>query len=157
METSPMIRRTLRDSVEFYSVLRDLIVYTVAGIVFALVIRLRYSEHVEGSFRTTIVVWCVLFLTPVWVFGIVRMWRIFRKSGGYRLFSCKLDTPHQRKFLGGIYFTVEVQNANGEPMTVSTRAIFRAHGIMGPLLTEYQGKTVTIAYNELTHTTIVIG
>lgn len=157
METSPKIRCALRDSVEFYSVLRDLIVYTAAGIVFALVIRLRYSEHVDGSFQTTIVAWCVLFLTPVWVFGILRTWRIFRKADGYRMFSCKLDAPHQRKFLGGIYFTVEVENADGEPLPIQTRAIFRTHGIMGPMVREYLNKTVTIAYNARTNTTIVIG
>lgn len=157
METTTNIRRALRDSVEFSCVLRDMLLYTVFGVVFALVIRLRFLRDFESHFQTTIALWCGLFLTPVWAFGILKTLGIFRRADRYRLYRCTLTEPKRRRFLGGMYFRVELSEEGKAPVFVNTHPIFRAHGMSGPLLTEYGNRTVTIGYNEATGMVVVIG
>lgn len=83
--------------------------------------------------------------------------RIIRKPDQYRFYRAVLGQPHGGYPRGTMYFTVVLEEPDGEKFLVNTNTIFEAYGRVGISMEDYVNKTVTIAYNWETENVVVIG
>lgn len=93
-----------------------------------------------------------LFIPSVLIF-----FRIIRKPDQYRFYRAVLGQPHGGYPRGTMYFTVVLEEPDGEKFLVNTNTIFEAYGRVGISIEDYVNKTVTIAYNWETENVVVIG
>ena len=89
-----------------------------------------------------------------------RCWNIFHQQEHYRQYQCtlsSLNTPGLFSFWKTIAFYVVLEEPDGSKEVVSTNPIFFPNGIESPQLKDYVNRTVTVAYNPLTGSVVVIG
>lgn len=147
-------RQILWGSLEMAVVRRDLIIYAVIWIIFALI----YGVRIKGEVQTVMMVVIALIMLPFIGFNLWRAIQIFRQADQYIFCRCKLSSPHQRYWSRGMmYFTVIVEDETLGCIPVETHAIFSSYGIMEPLLETYINSTVTIGYNPKTEMVVVVG
>lgn len=147
MDVKSENRRRLLDSVEMHCTVRDLVIILVFTVVCALLPRDDRGE------KYLLLLACVPFL----VFYLVRICNILRKPGSYRFCRTTFSQPHQNPLAKSMYFTVVLQDENGQNVVRDTHAIFACHGFIGPLMEDYVNRTVTVAYNPETDMVVVIG
>ena len=72
--------------------------------------------------------------------------------------EAELCQPHHEPMTGGCFkFCAVIETEQEGRFLVETRPIFISHGFGGPLMEDYLGKTVTIAWNRETDAVVVIG
>ena len=149
------IRARLWDSLEMAHVRVQLIVLAAAYAVFMLIFWFR-SVPVPEIRTVMLSIVSILFL-PVLLFWLWRVWRIFRSPEEYVFCRTELGQPHHFPMLRGMFTFMGVVEADGSRFAVETHAIFADRGIVQPLMEDYIGRTVTIAWNRKTEMVVVIG
>lgn len=99
----------------------------------------------------------ICMVLPLLAFYLYRIWQIFREQERYIFRKVKLEEPHHNFWTKTMYFTVTFEDPRGQRISRDTRAIFYVQSITEPLMEDYVNQTVTIAYNPLTDTLVVIG
>ena len=102
------------------------------------------------------ITFAVIFL-PILIFYLYRIFRILQKKDGYLFCTTALNRPDWHFWLKTYSFTVTLEHPELGRCTRRTRPIFNPYGFFEPLLVNYVNQTVTVAYNPLTDTLVVIG
>lgn len=157
MSDATKTRQRLWDSLEMYTIRRDAVLCTL---LVAIVLCIQSCAAGPGSGDVWLVSAIIggITLLPFWCFWIWRTIQIFRRPEDYFFCRCQLSSFHHRFFTkGAMYFTVVLDDPEGGRILAETHAIFQSYGVMEPLLENYTGRTVTIAYNRETEMVVVIG
>ncbi len=145
----------LKASVEMRFARHNAVLYAVMAGVSALFILLIGSIKSPGAGAAASVM-LLLFLSPIALFYVYRIFKIYHHIDAYTFTEAELIRLHSG-FNRMMYFTVTVKDRSGRDITVDTHEIFAPHGIMEPLLEDYVGKKVLIGYNNATEYVVVIG
>ena len=146
------IRRRIWDSLEVHYLRRDMILYVVILVVFLFITCIRQdSEEIIYIMLAAIIV-----TAPFIGIQFYRIGRLFRKIEHYTFHKCTLERPHSIPFMRMLAFHVVI-NEGDDTIFAETHAIFAPCGMMEPLMENYTGRTVTIAYNSATDQVAVIG
>ena len=98
-----------------------------------------------------------LTILPLLIYYGYRLIRIFRCADQYIFCRVTLSEPHHNFWTKSMYFTVTLEHPEISRRSRDTQPIFATHGIVPPLMEDYVNQTVTVAYNPLTDTLVVIG
>ena len=112
------------------------------------------SLSVEKEIVVIVVVSAVV-VTAIYTLG--RGIRICRKPGSYIFCTAVLYQPHRSDWRKAMYFTVVIEDAEGNRFPANTHAIFFTYSLTGLLLEDYVNKTVEVGYNMETGHVVVIG
>lgn len=145
---NPDPRAKLRHSLETGYYLRQ---SAVLGAIFLFFCLLTFSRDTGVG-----IVFTLLFL-PILIYYLYRILRIFYRPEGYIFCTAALNRPNYHFFLKSYSFTVTLGHPEIGHRTRQTQPIFLPYGAFEPLLVNYMNQTVTVAYNPLTDTLVVIG
>ena len=138
-------------SVEMDCILADFYIPIIIFVVFGWVVGLSGAKPVQIIIVTTAVVISTIF--ALW-----RTIRVLRKPDAYIFCSAVLAQPHHSIWWRGtMYFTVVIEDAEGNRFPANTHDIFYTHSITGLSLEDYVNKTVEVGYNEETGQVVIIG
>lgn len=98
----------------------------------------------------------IIFL-PVLFFYLFRIFQILRERDSYLFCTVTLDQPNYLFWCKSYAFTVTLEHPQIPRCTRKTRAIFSPYGFFEPLLVSYVNQSVTVAFNPVTDTLVVIG
>lgn len=98
-----------------------------------------------------------LVMLPFLIYYGCRLIRIFRRADRYVFCRVTLSEPHHNFWHKSYSFTVTLGHPEIGHRTRQTQPIFLPYGAFEPLLVNYMNQTVTVAYNPLTDTLVVIG
>ena len=144
------IRYQLWHSLEMRTLRRDLLLYLLCLGLPCLAI--SQSRDTAGAS-----VLMALILAAILGFYIIRIAKIFYCAEYYVFCKTTLFNPQYHPYIRMYLFTAILKMPEGEEKAVDTHAIFATHGIFEPIMTDYMGKSATIAYNPLTDMVVVIG
>ena len=102
----------------------------------------------------------IVVVSAVVVTAIYTLWRgirICRKPDSYIFCTAVLYQPHRSDWRKAMYFTVVIEDAEGNRFPANTHAIFFTYSLTGLLLEDYVNKTVEVGYNMETGHVVVIG
>ena len=148
------IRRQLWDSLDM-AALKGWFLVGVILLIFIAV--LTWLKPIPGHRWTSLFLMESLFVTPFFIFCLLRTCQIFQKAESYTFCKAKLSQPIGGHFRNSIRFTVVIEDAEGNRFAANTHSIFSVNGGFFPSLENYINKTVTIAYNPETEMVVVIG
>ena len=151
-------RQYLWDSLELQTLRRDALLSTLMVFIILFFQGCLASTSGDGTAWLISLIIGAVTLLPFWCFWIIRTIRLLRKPEEYFFCKCTLSSVHHRAFLkGAMYFTVVIEDPEGNRFAADTHAIFAAYGIAEPLLENYINRTVTVGYNRETEMVVVIG
>ena len=151
MKQSQSNLKKLLNSVEMDNILAEFYIPIIIFVVFGWVVGLSGAKPVQIIIVTTAVVISTIF--ALW-----RTIRILRKPDAYIFCSTVLAQPHHSIWWrSAMYFTVIIEDAEGNRFPANTHDIFFTHSITGLLLEDYVNKTVEVGYNMETGHVVVIG
>lgn len=143
--------KKLLNSVEMDNILAEFYIPIIIFVVFGWVVGLSGAKPVQIIIVTTAVVISAIF--ALW-----RTIRILRKPDAYIFCSVVLVQPHHSIWWrSAMYFTVVIEDAEGNRFPANTHDIFYTHSITGLSLEDYINKTVEVGYNMETGQVVVIG
>lgn len=145
---NPDTRTKLLHSAEMGYYLRQ---SAVLGAIFLFFCLLTFSRDLGAG-----IIFALLFL-PFPVYCLYRILRIFYRPEGYIFCTAALNRPNYHWFLKSYSFTVTLDHPKIGRRARQTQPIFLPYGAFEPLLVNYMNQTVTVAYNPLTDTLVVIG
>lgn len=154
-ETVKKTRERLWHSLEMTYVKGHWIALLAVEPLFPLIFLLKGGYH-EDFWSVTVIV-CALVAIPFLVFSVWQVARIFRETESYVFCKTKLATPHYSYVRRAYYFTVRMEDLDGNAFSADTRPIFYPRGLIPPVLEDYVGAAVTVGYNEETGNVVVIG
>jgi hypothetical protein len=105
----------------------------------------------------TIRIVAVTAVVAITAFHLWQVIRICRKPDSYIFCSAVLNQPHRSDWINAMYFTVIIEDAEGNRFPANTHDIFFTHSITGLSLEDYVNKTVEVGYNMETGHVVVIG
>ena len=148
------IRRQLWDSLDMISVK----LWFFTGIVLALFVALLpILKPIAGQQWLILILMESLYVSPFFIFCLLRTCQIFQKAESYCFCKAKLSQPIAGRIRNTVRFTVVIEDAEGNRFAVNTHSVFSVRGSFLPSLEDYINKTVTIAYNPETEMVVVIG
>lgn len=139
------LKKVLR-SVEMNCLLAEFTVLIIACALFAWL----------GGAKTIRIV-AVTAVVAITAFHLWLVIRICRKPDSYIFCSAVLNQPHRSDWINAMYFTVVIEDAEGNRFPANTHDIFFTHSITGLSLEDYVNKTVEVGYNMETGHVVVIG
>ena len=139
------LKKVLR-SVEMNSLLAE---FTV------LIIPCAFFASLGGAKTLRIV--AVTAVVAITAFHLWLVIRICRKPDSYIFCTAVLYQPHRSDWRKAMYFTVVIEDAEGNRFPANTHAIFFTYSLTGLLLEDYVNKTVEVGYNMETGHVVVIG
>lgn len=145
---NPDTTKKLLHSVEMGYYRRQLTVLGIFYLIFCTVAFFR--EPAVG------VTFLITFL-PIPVFYLYRIFRILHRRDGYLFCTAALNQPNYHFWRKTYSFTVTLDHPEISRRSRQTQPIFIPEGFYEPLLVNYVNQTVTVAYNPLTETLVVIG
>lgn len=148
--TKSDIRYQLWHSLEMHTLRREVLLCIIC---FGIPLLMTTSRRDASG----VAVLLVLMLLALLAFYIVRIGKIFYCAEYYIFCDSILCQPQYNPYIRMYLFTAVMEMPDGSTEAVSTHAIFATHGIFEPIMTDYMGKSATIAYNPLTDMVIVIG
>ena len=148
--SSSDIRSRLWNSVELAHIRGQLIVIAVFYLLMMGFLSLRRSGFLP-------LVLASLMLGPFVIFYLIQILRIFCRVEEYVFCKTELSRPNHFPMTRGMFTFTGIIEADGSRFPVETHAIFAGHGIIEPLMEDFVGKTVTIAWNRKTEMVVVIG
>ena len=99
-----------------------------------------------------------LIIDPAVVYELIQLGRIYREPEEYIFCKAELCQPRHAPWTRGCFtFCAVIETEREGRFLVETQPIFLSHGFGGPLMEDYVGKTVTLAWNRETETVVVIG
>ena len=151
--------RKLHASLEM-RLIRNRLLAACLGVAAMFVITLIRQERTLDAMNLKIMIGCaaaVVLQTALVSF--FQAYRILRKPEAYIFCRAALDVPHLTRWQAHrVYYSLVLEDpVYGYKYYVNTRAIFQRRGILGLLAEDYTGRTVTVAYNRITETVVVIG
>jgi len=120
-----------------------------------LIIACAFFASIGGAKEIRIV--AVTAVVVITVFHLWRVIRICRKPDSYIFCTAVLYQHHRSDWRKAMYFTVVIEDAEGNRFPANTHDIFYTHSITGLSLEDYVNKTVEVGYNEETGQVVVIG
>ena len=151
MKQSQSNLKKLLNSVEMDNILAEFYIPIIIFVVFGWVVGLSGAKPVQIIIVTTAVVISTSF--ALW-----RTIRILRKPDAYIFCSAVLVQPHHSIWWrSAMYFTVIIEDAEGNRFPANTHDIFYTRSITGLSLEDYVNKTVEVGYNMETGQVVVIG
>ena len=120
-----------------------------------LIIACAFFASLGGA--KTIRIVAVTAVVAITAFHLWLVIRICRKPDSYIFCSAVLNQPHRSDRINAMYFTVVIEDAEGNRFPANTHDIFFTHSITGLLLEDYVNKTVEVGYNMETGHVVVIG
>jgi len=152
MSRKKEVRRYLRRTMEVKVLVRNLWLWLVVSVVFALALYLNTKSWV-----ISVAMLAIPFM-PYLIFFVIRYTRIMAKPESYCFYRAKLDMPKPSPFIRQrFYFTVALDEEDGTHTVVNTHAVFHAYGIFFPKMDACLNQNVGIAYNPETKMVIVAG
>ena len=150
------IRARLLSSLEMSHVRLQLILWT-AGYTAAMAVCILRDTGIPKVTALLVLFASVMFL-PFLGFWLIRAWRIFQSMGEYVICSTELTQPRHAPLARGMFtFCGVIETEQHGRFLVETHAIFAGRGVIQPLMEDYIGRTVTIAWNRETDMVVVIG
>ena len=150
-------KQRLRGSLEMHRLWETPVRIVMIGVPILLYVALISGGLTERFWVLTVTI-AGLMLLPTGGFALIRTIQIFRKPESYIFCPAALRLPREGPVRYSIYYTALAEDPeDGSKFIVDTHAIFLTHGMTGPTVTEYTGRTVTIAYNRETKMVVVIG
>ena len=145
---NPDTRTKLRNSLEVEHYRKQLTTVGILFLIFGTIILLRNlpSGILFG-----------LIMIPFLIYYGYRIFRIFRSCKGYIFCQATLQEPRYHLLAKSYSFRVTLEHPAIPRCTRETQAIFLTSGIVPPLMEDYVNQTVTVGYNPLTDTLVVIG
>ena len=120
-----------------------------------LIIACAFFASLGGA--KTIRIVAVTAVVAITAFHLWQVIRICRKPDSYIFCSAVLNQPHRSDRINAMYFTVVIEDAEGNRFPANTHAIFFTYSLTGLLLEDYVNKTVEVGYNMETGHVVVIG
>ena len=120
-----------------------------------LIIACAFFASLGGA--KTIRIVAVTAVVAITAFHLWQVIRICRKPDSYIFCSAVLNQPHRSDRINAMYFTVVIEDAEGNRFPANTHDIFFTHSITGLSLEDYVNKTVEVGYNMETGHVVVIG
>ena len=120
-----------------------------------LIIACAFFASLGGA--KTIRIVAVTAVVAITAFHLWLVIRICRKPDSYIFCSAVLNQPHRSDWINAMYFTVVIEDAEGNRFPANTHAIFFTYSLTGLLLEDYVNKTVEVGYNMETGHVVVIG
>lgn len=120
-----------------------------------LIIACAFFASLGGA--KTIRIVAVTAVVAITAFHLWLVIRICRKPDSYIFCSAVLNQPHRSDWINAMYFTVVIEDAEGNRFPANTHDIFFTHSLTGLLLEDYVNKTVEVGYNMETGHVVVIG
>ena len=120
-----------------------------------LIIACAFFASLGGA--KTIRIVAVTAVVAITAFHLWLVIRICRKPHSYIFCSAVLNQPHRSDWINAMYFTVVIEDAEGNRFPANTHAIFFTYSLTGLLLEDYVNKTVEVGYNMETGHVVVIG
>ena len=120
-----------------------------------LIIACAFFASLGGA--KTIRIVAVTAVVAITAFHLWLVIRICRKPDSYIFCSAVLNQPHRSDRINAMYFTVVIEDAEGNRFPANTHDIFFTHSITGLSLEDYVNKTVEVGYNMETGHVVVIG
>lgn len=120
-----------------------------------LIIACAFFASLGGA--KTIRIVAVTAVVAITAFHLWLVIRICRKPDSYIFCSAVLNQPHRSDWRKAMYFTVVIEDAEGNRFPANTHAIFFTYSLTGLLLEDYVNKTVEVGYNMETGHVVVIG
>ena len=120
-----------------------------------LIIACAFFASLGGA--KTIRIVAVTAVVAITAFHLWQVIRICRKPDSYIFCSAVLNQPHRSDWINAMYFTVVIEDAEGNRFPANTHDIFFTHSITGLSLEDYVNKTVEVGYNMETGHVVVIG
>lgn len=120
-----------------------------------LIIACAFFASLGGA--KTIRIVAVTAVVAITAFHLWLVIRICRKPDSYIFCSAVLNQPHRSDWINAMYFTVVIEDAEGNRFPANTHHIFFTHSLTGLLLEDYVNKTVEVGYNMETGHVVVIG
>ena len=152
MSRKKEVRRYLRRTMEVKLLVRNLWLWLVVSVVFALALYLNTKSWV-----ISVAMLAIPFM-PYLIFFVIRYTRIMAKAESYCFYQAKLDMPKPSPFIRQrFYFTVALDEEDGTHTVVNTHAVFHAYGIFFPKMDACLNQNVGIAYNPETKMVIIAG
>lgn len=149
------VRRRLWNSMEMAYVRLQIIAWLTGYGVCLLVCCPRAAEYQAAPMIAAFV--SIVFL-PFVGFWLWRVFAIFSSAQEYVFCRTELNQPHYLPLSRGTFtFMGTIETEEDGRFAVETHAIFQSHGIGAPLMEDYVGKTVTLAWNRETEMVVVIG
>lgn len=145
---NPDTRTKLRNSLEVEHYRKQL---TTVGILFLIFGTIMYFQQLSVGILFTLV------MAPFLIYYGYRLIRIFRRADRYIFCSVTLSQPHYNYLTKAYFFTVIVDAPKIGRLVRQTRPIFATQSIVPPLMEDYVNQTVTVAYNPVSDTLVVIG
>ena len=148
--TKSDIRYPLWHSLEMHTLRREVLLCIIC---FGIPLLMTTSRRDASG----VAVLLVLMLLALLTFYIVRIVKIFHCAEYYVFCKGTLCQPRYNPYIKMYAFTAILEIPEGDAKAVDTHAIFATHGIFEPIMTDYMGKSATIAYNPLPDMVVVIG
>lgn len=145
---NPDTTKKLLHSVEMGYYQRQL---TVLGVFFLILCAIAFFRDPGVG-----IAFVILFL-PFLIFYLYRIFRILRQKDNYIFCTAVLDQPNYHFWHKTYSFTVTLDHPQISSRSRQTQPIFMPYGVFEPLLVNYVNQPVTVAYNPLTETLVVIG
>lgn len=144
------IRKQLRRSLDVSTIRFELLIFVVPWLILA-TLALIVGDGIE------MVVLLTVMFAPAVVYELIRLLRIFREPEEYVLCKAQLEKPRHQPLSRGVFtFCAVIDTEQIGQFLVVTNPIFVSHGFGAPLMEDYLGKTVTIAWNRETGMVVVI-
>ena len=148
--TKADIRYQLWHSLEMHTLRREVLLCLIC---LGIPLLMAGSRRDASGVATVLVILSLALLA----FYNVRIGKIFFCTEHYIVCKSTLCQPQYNPYIKMYAFTAVLEMPNGNAEAVDTHAIFATHGIFEPIMTDYMGKSATIAYNPLTDMVVVIG
>ena len=156
MERKKEVRRYLRSTMEVKLLVRNALLYLVIDLVFALISGVLLYQSV-GVWQAEMLAPGIIII-PYLLWFLVRYARIMAKADHYCFYRAKLDTPKPSPWIRDrFYFTVALDEEDGNITVVDTHGVFHARGVLWPQMDRCLNQNVGIAYNPETKMVVVTG
>ena len=147
---------TLKNAVEVRHAKKYALMYALLTLVSGFLLWTPISVKEDPGAYSFLVVLVVVGMSPFWLFYLLRIALIYQRIDGYLFREVVLDRPHGGMMRDSIYFTVELPDRQGKPVTAETNSIFSSRGTVQPAMEDYVNQKALLAYHPETERVVVI-
>ena len=150
-------KETIKNSLNAKWHLHNLSTYSIVGLVYGAVMLFIaiFAALMHGDFILAISITGGIFLffalaiSPFVIYEAHRYRSLFESIDKYEIFEARLDRPSTSYWVrGAIYYTVTFKTSDGETVTADTRPMWSSAPLARNQLSDYNNKTVTLAYDK---------
>lgn len=135
---------------------RKVYLRSLAGLLLAIPLAISYSHIRHPDLRLRTLLSMALVFIPFALIWGLRLLRLYRNLGGYIIVRAVLGESKQWYNKSATSLPVYIGESMWGPVTARTNRIFYRRGFSQPQLSDYENRTVTVAYNRMTDTVVVL-